>query len=452
MAYRHAEFLTDADNPTNRVRCPIHGFIRFSDNERAVVDHRLFRRLRYIRQLALTELLYPGASHTRFEHSLGVMEVASRAFDAIAAKHGDLLEDTFSKVEGFQTRALATARQALRLAALLHDVGHSSFSHAAEEVVHKGSGHEQLSIAIVSRSDLMGSLLRERFGDIVFKFVPLIIEGGTGLPPQLSVLHDIVSGQMDADRTDYLLRDSLHCGVDYGKFDYRRLIECFEVYEDDFGELQIALHRDGIHALEALILARYQMNVQVYFHRVRRIYDHYLFKYHEALAVDEPFTETSILANNDITMLNRILADAADPGAGPRYRWANLIAERSHHRMIHDTGVNANADAVRRSKRAVQLLGESRPDVDFILDAPKAPNIHKLLRDDDQSEDGLVRLSLVISDSLRKQVANESQILGKIPRNFQFARIYANIEPSDAKARHEIQDEALAIWNSIGVA
>jgi HD superfamily phosphohydrolase len=167
MTHHHAEFLTDADIATNRVRCPVHGFIRFSENERAVIDHRLFRRLRYIRQLALTELIYPGASHTRFEHSLGVMELATRAFDALAAKHGDLLEYTFSKVDGLNDRSLAKARQALRLAALLHDVGHSSFSHAAEDVVHKGSGHEELSVKIIRQSELMGGLLTERYDDIV---------------------------------------------------------------------------------------------------------------------------------------------------------------------------------------------------------------------------------------------------------------------------------------------
>src|SRR5689334_19120834 len=97
-SYRNPGFLSDADEPTRRVRCPIHGFIRFSENERKVIDHRLFRRLRYVRQLALTELLYPGATHTRFEHALGVMEIATRAFNILAAKRGDLLESRFKTV------------------------------------------------------------------------------------------------------------------------------------------------------------------------------------------------------------------------------------------------------------------------------------------------------------------------------------------------------------------
>src|ERR1700692_1239984 len=93
------QFLTEDDQPRYRIRCPIHGFIRFSENERQVVDHRLYQRLRFIRQLALTELVYPGATHTRFEHSLGVMEVATRIFDALARSLGSVMEARFATVE-----------------------------------------------------------------------------------------------------------------------------------------------------------------------------------------------------------------------------------------------------------------------------------------------------------------------------------------------------------------
>ena len=96
--YRHPEFLSDRDHPVEKVRCPVHGFIHYSPNEKRIIDHPLVRRLRYVRQLALTELLYPGASHTRFEHALGVMDVAASAFDSLAAKRGDLLEATLWSV------------------------------------------------------------------------------------------------------------------------------------------------------------------------------------------------------------------------------------------------------------------------------------------------------------------------------------------------------------------
>src|SRR3954447_17048378 len=102
-SFRHPDFLTPADEPTHRVRCPIHGFIRFSENERKIIDHWLFRRLRWIRQLALTELLSPGATHTRFEHSLGVMDVATRIFDALARSNGAVMESTFARWSSSRT-------------------------------------------------------------------------------------------------------------------------------------------------------------------------------------------------------------------------------------------------------------------------------------------------------------------------------------------------------------
>src|SRR5262245_52454331 len=118
-AFRQPQYLHTADYPTNRIRCAVHGFIHYSDNERAVINHRLFQRLRYIKQLALTELVYPGANHTRFEHSLGVMQMATEAFDMLAAKHGDRLEAEFKTVAALTKQPLAMARQILRIAALL---------------------------------------------------------------------------------------------------------------------------------------------------------------------------------------------------------------------------------------------------------------------------------------------------------------------------------------------
>lgn len=447
--YRQPIYLTANDEPTNRVRCPIHGFIHFSDNERSVIDHRLFRRLRYIRQLALTELLYPGASHTRFEHSLGVMEVATRAFDSLASKHGDVLENAFQTVEGFQSEPLALARQSLRLAALLHDVGHASFSHAAEDTVFsKDSSHEKLSVEIIRQPDLMGGLLISTFGDVVVRTVAQIIEGGASLPPQLAVLRDLVSGQMDADRTDYLLRDSHHCGVDYGKFDYRRMIECLELAEGDFGEPLVALNRDGLHTFEALILARYQMNVQVYYHRLRRIYDVYLTRYHQELGKDETFTNDVILSNNDVTMMYRILKDAQDPNCGPRHKWARLIAERKHHRMVHDTGVNAKPQELAKSVKLLPKLEGSFNNIEFIRDIAHA-NIHKLLTPDDTSDENTVRTYLISSSGQRKPIGFESQILSKIPKSFSCARIFADIEAADQEMRAEIDAYASRTWKEL---
>ncbi|MBI1788765.1 MAG: HD domain-containing protein, partial [Acidobacteria bacterium] len=129
------EFLTNNDKPTQRVRCPVHGFIRYSANERKIIDHPAFQRLRHIRQLAMTYLVYPGAMHSRFEHSLGVMELATQAFDLLALRYPERLENELKQIPELGDGTMAKARQIVRLMALLHDVGHPAFSHAAETTI-----------------------------------------------------------------------------------------------------------------------------------------------------------------------------------------------------------------------------------------------------------------------------------------------------------------------------
>src|SRR5258707_80818 len=149
---RGPEYLPAAEHlPNKRVRCPIHGFIRYSRAEQRVIDHPIFQRLRNIRQLAFTHYVYPGAMHTRFEHSLGVMELASQAFDAIALRDPQLIHDHLAALPDFADLTMAKARQLVRLLGLLHDVGHTAFSHAGEGILPATiKRHELISAWVVS--------------------------------------------------------------------------------------------------------------------------------------------------------------------------------------------------------------------------------------------------------------------------------------------------------------
>ena len=170
---------------------------------------------------------------------LVVMQVATLAFDHLAEFHGGTMQNAFEQAAAYgfdPENALAKARQAVRLGALIHDIGHSPFSHAAESTIHKSFGHEKLSVDIATMKRVtnegdndeegvegLQTLLNELFWGGCAKTVGDLIAGK--LPPQLMILSDIISGELDSDRTDYLIRDSLHCGVEYGRFDFHRLIE-----------------------------------------------------------------------------------------------------------------------------------------------------------------------------------------------------------------------------------
>jgi HD superfamily phosphohydrolase len=404
---------------------------------RRLIDHRLFRRLRWIRQLALTELVYPGATHTRFEHSLGVMEVATRIFDALAHSGGDVMEDTFTTVEQLKDRPLAKARQLVRLAALLHGTGHCCFSHAAEEVIQKDSDHESLTVQILTDATFLGAELDRLFLSGSAVLIARLIKPEGRLPPQLQVLRDIVSGQVDADRTDYLLRDSHHCGVDYGLFDYRRMIECLTLRQDPEGSggLEIASQRDGIHTFEALILARYQMNTQVYYHRLRRLYDLYLKGYFKAKGNAGFDTPEKVLGHNDMTMITEIIRDADRTGE-PFQPWAQRIRDRRHHPLVYESDEDAGAMVLQKVGSAFTKIQAEYPDLDFRFDVANVA-IHKLLPGDMEPQ-GHVQFCMIDTDGTAEPLSQRSPILRQIPRQFRVARLFADLSRDQKQLQQEI--------------
>ncbi len=265
-------------------RCPIYGFITLSEWEREIISQPAFQRLRRIGQLAFTNYVYPGAMHTRFEHSLGVMYMATLLYDGIVERSRELLKSEF----GYDEAGFKRYRVLVRLAALLHDIGHSPFSHASEELfplkddpVGSGNGrytHEEYSAAIIRRD--FADIIKDHPANNNYRFSPdeviALLEGSDDAKNSLFWRNLIVS-QMDADRMDYLLRDSHHAGVDYGRFDWRRLVQTVEVVPGlRGGSPTLGVSEGGLHAAEGLILARYFMFTQVYFHKTRVAYDHHL--------------------------------------------------------------------------------------------------------------------------------------------------------------------------------
>jgi len=266
------------------IRDPVYGFIPFSDWEKEIIDHPIFQRLRRIKQLALTDLIYPGATHTRFEHSLGAMHFCTEMFDSIIKRKENraILEERLS----FNSLGFERDRQLIRLAALLHDIGHPPFSHSAEEIMpinpktKKHYRHEDYSCAIIKgplkgiieENDHNKSNLHLKADDVA-----ALIEGDLTKLGKKIFWRELISSQLDCDRADYLLRDSLHTGVKYGIYDLSRLLYTLAIGLDpDSDSVILGLDQGGWHVAESAVIARCHLFAQVYFHKTRRAYDYHL--------------------------------------------------------------------------------------------------------------------------------------------------------------------------------
>jgi len=223
---------------------PIHDFIRLNKTEQQIIDTSVFQRLRRIRQLSGAHLTYPGAQHTRFEHSLGVMHIASMAGIALQSK-GITTKDDISN---------------LRLAALLHDIGHGPFSHLFEEVLQRKNkrSHEQIGKQIILKTEI---------GDILSKngFDKKLIHNLAVGEGKLQFMNEIVSGALSADMMDYLLRDGYFTGAEHAKIDHNRITYSLDVYKK-----KLALDRSALVNFETMMISRFQMFKAVYFHKTVR--------------------------------------------------------------------------------------------------------------------------------------------------------------------------------------
>jgi HD superfamily phosphohydrolase len=307
------------------VRDPIHGFIYRQPDERDVMDTSVFQRLRRLKQLALASLVYPGATHTRFDHSLGAFHLAGKVSTAL----------DIDETEG----------RLLRMAALLHDIGHGPFSHVAEPILREHSDkeklaadipeakiHEQIGWQIIATNKELAKLLSEQQREQI-----------VGLLKRTwghSYLQEIASGPVDVDKQDYLLRDSLFSGVKYGVYDQERLSNTLLIHEDQ-DDLFLAISIDGLHALEQFVLAKYYMTTQVYRHKIRLITDQ-MIQRAIGLGINEdkigwlktlysydgtPEYIEEYLRWSDDRLVNQILGDATKDGYAKKF-FTNLYNRR----------------------------------------------------------------------------------------------------------------------------
>ena len=235
------------------IRDPLWDTIRIDPIARSIIDSATFQRLRHIKQLGHAHLVYPGATHTRFDHAVGVYHLAQRALHVLA-EHG-----VSERVEENDCRVIP-------LAALLHDVGHYPFSHALEEL-EQGSipGHHEELVGRFLMAPQVRAALESVAHDGVTR-VEALIRGSSANP-----LQGLVSGSLDLDKIEYLKRDAHFCGVPYGDVDVDRLLHALTLLDDPVtGALEVGVHEKAVAALESLLFAKYQMFRNVYWHHTVR--------------------------------------------------------------------------------------------------------------------------------------------------------------------------------------
>ena len=223
---------------------PIHDFVRVNQNELEIIDTPIFQRLRRIKQLSGAHLIYPGAQHTRFEHSLGVMHIASMACQT-------LLEKSIIPLDQIQN---------LRFAGLLHDIGHGPFSHLFDEILQKNQkiSHEDIGRNIIQKTEIGDLISKNGFNkksvaDIAFGY------------SKQQFMNEVISGALSADIMDYLLRDGYFTGAEHAKIDHKRLTYSLDVYKN-----KLALDKSALVNFETMMISRYQMFKAVYFHKTVR--------------------------------------------------------------------------------------------------------------------------------------------------------------------------------------
>ena len=373
--------LTDLVSGGGLIRVPMEVNVPFTPRVRALVDTVEFQRLGQISQLGLVARVYPGARHTRFEHALGVYHNAICYLNQLR------------QCSRFCERVDRAGAELLLVAALLHDLGHWPYCHPIEDLEIPGlKDHESYAAQFLVEGSELAGVLRSEW-DIDPTDVLDLLSGRTDTP-RMKLLRSILSGPIDIDKMDYLDRDSLHCGVPYGRnFDRRRLIQSFVLNEQGDG---LAISYKGKTAAELMVFARYVMFSEVYWHHAVRsatsMFARSFFELHEQLDREHLFerTEAEMIAELRQAAVGTDAQTLLDGVFGTRRRLFKRVTEYSHsdssNGATNDTTDGTStplfehlarrpyADLVRcsmaLSRLAGDALGTPLSSTDILIDGP----------------------------------------------------------------------------------
>lgn len=386
------------------IRDPVHGTLNLADEEIEILESRAFQRLRQIKQLGFAEFSFPGATHNRYIHSVGASHIASEIFDRI-----------FKNYKFSSKSARRRFRQCLRLAVLLHDVGHGPLSHASEEVMpplrdlkidayknlrtemgikvstsknetskktngslskkannikskndklksikplneNRQANHEDYTIKFITDSSLT-QIIKKTFSDILPIHIACLVDKQLACPDDFfidqkidfrSLLSQIVSSELDADRLDYLERDAYFCGTNYGRIELEWILNNL-TYHQVGNEMFLALNRRALYAFDDFLLARHHMNLMVYFHHKSIIYEEMLMNYltDKSCTFRLPADIEKYLEFTDYSLYQHL--------SGQSNEWARRISERKIYRVLFEQHTTAE-NSGQRLKRMQKII------------------------------------------------------------------------------------------------
>lgn len=322
------------------VRDPVHGSIAIFDAEIPILEHAFFQRLRRIKQLGFSEYVFPGATHTRYIHSIGVMNVSTMVFNNL--------------FQGQDSADLRRLKETLRLGCLLHDIGHAPLSHSTESVMplvselklpsrfaineSRQASHEDYTIKSIVDSSFTESFkqVRNQFG-IEPEAVAELVTGETTDNGYFTMngvnyfplLHQLVSSEMDCDRMDYLLRDSYFCGVSYGKFDLDWIIDNLKVCHEN-NQAFLGITERAISTFDDFLLSRFHMFMMVYFHYRAVCLEQMLMRYFNSSTEYTIPADIEAYLEHDDPFLYKVLRNSKN-------EWAQRIVNNDIPKKILET-------------------------------------------------------------------------------------------------------------------
>ncbi len=417
------------------IRDPIHGSINLTDGEVAIIESVEFQRLREIKQLGFAEFSFPGATHNRFLHSIGVSHVAGLVFDSV-----------FRAFPFKKSQNKNRFRQIVKLAALLHDIGHGPLSHTTELVMpqlkklnikiyndqkisqDRQANHEDYTIKFVTDSEI-SKIIQKYFPDITAIHVACLIDkdlkcdefifldGVINFRPLLS---QIVSSELDADRMDYLERDSYFCGINYGKIDRDWLIQNLTLHIKN-STAYLALNRRALYAFDDFLISRHHMHLMVYFHHKSIIYEEMLNRYLTSpdCKFFLPADSNEYISYTDYKLYEHL--DTVDN------QWAQRIATRKPYRVAIELH---NQEQI-RTENVQALLEKKGIDTIWASSNVRLSKYHQTVQDISENPNQIYVIDQYDKWDTPSPIGNATQIFSKYEGARVIDRVYVAPENFD---------------------